>query len=890
MEKKRILIVEDEAVSALALKSNLLDLGYEVAGIVKSGPDAIKTSSELRPDLVLMDITLDGPMDGIEAAEEIRRLFAIPIIYLTAHADAGMVEKAKKTEPFGYLPKPCSMDSLLSAIEVALYKGEADAGRRKAEQALKASEDKFRTLFEKTSEGIFYLSPDGSVVNANDAYARMHGYSIDELLKIPMKEIDHDFEEKSPERMRRILAGEHIIFEVNHVHKDGHVITLEVSTGLFDFGEKKLIVAFHRDITERKQAELALREAEWKFRALFENGPIGVAYHRMIYDVAGKPVDYFFIDANRQYQELTGVDPRGKTVRQAFPGIEKDSFDWIGTFGRVARTGEPIHIEQYLPFNNRWYEIVGYQYRPDHFVAAFLEITKRKQAEEKLDSVTQRLTLATQSAKLGIWDWDIVHNKMVWDERMLELYGLTWDTFPGGIEAWQNGLHPDDRDKVIEECQAALRGEKVWDTDFKVLQPNGTVKQIKANGIVIRNSEGAPIRMLGVNFDITDHRNLENQLRQAQKMESIGTLAGGIAHDFNNILTAIIGYGNIALMQMAKDDPQRLNIEHMLEAGGRAAHLTKDLLLFSRKQISERKPVDLNDIVRKVEKFLVRVIGEDVECRTALSDQAMPVLGDAHQLEQVLMNLATNARDAMSGGGTFIVTTEQVRFNEAFVSVHGFGKPGSYVLATISDTGTGMDAATREHIFEPFFTTKEVGKGTGLGLAVVYGIIKQHEGFINVYSEPGHGTTFKIYLPLISKGEETEKQPEEERPAGGTEAILLAEDDASVRNLTRTLLEDFGYTVILANDGQDAVNKFREHKDRIRLLLFDIIMPKKTGKEAYDEISVIQPDIKILFQSGYAPDMIRQKVLIDDKLPVVFKPVSPMKLLRLVRERLDNGN
>ena len=512
------------------------------------------------------------------------------------------------------------------------------------------------------------------------------------------------------------------------------------------------------------------------------------------------------------------------------------------------------------------------------------EIEEREHVEAALRESEDKFRSIFEQATDGILIADAETKKLIEaNNAMRVMLGYTHDEIVGlSID----DIHPkEDLPGIRESFEKQLRGEITLMPEVPVLRKDGSVFYADINATPV--TLGGMQCLCGIFRDITDKQKLEDQLRQAQKMESIGTLAGGIAHDFNNILTALVGYGHIVLMKMAKDDPQRLNIEHMLEAGERAAQLTKSLLLFSRKQISDRKPVDLNEVIRTVGKFLERVIGEDVECRTALFEGPLPISGDAHQLEQLLMNLATNARDAMSTGGIFTIATEQVRLDEAFITLHGYGKPGIYGLITISDTGKGMDAVTREHIFEPFFTTKEVGKGTGLGLATVYGIIKQHEGFINVYSEPGHGTSFKIYLPLISAGMEEKIKQVEEHPRGGTETILLAENDETVRTMNKAILEDVGYTVIAAVDGQDVVNKFKENKDRIKLLLFDIIMPKKTGKEAYDMIRAIQPDIKILFQSGYAPDLVRQKVLLDGKMPVVFKPVTPKMLLKLVRSVLD---
>lgn len=390
--------------------------------------------------------------------------------------------------------------------------------------------------------------------------------------------------------------------------------------------------------------------------------------------------------------------------------------------------------------------------------------------------------------------------------------------------------------------------------------------------------------------DVTENKRLEAQLLQSQKMESIGQLAGGIAHDFNNVLSVILGYGEMVLGDMAEDDPQRQRVGHMMEAGDKAAHLTRDLLLFSRKQALEKTPVDLNGIIRGLEKFLTRVIGEDIAFDIRLGEGELPVLADANQLQQVLMNLATNARDAMPQGGSFTISTELVPLDEEFTSTHGLGTPGRYALITISDNGRGMDEDTRLRVFEPFFTTKETGKGTGLGLAVAYGIVRQHDGCINLYSEKGIGTTFRIYLPVIEAGLPAAKSlPAGERPVGGTETILLAEDDERVRDLTGKILKDFGYTVIAAVDGGDALNKYQEHMSRIQLLLFDLIMPKKGGKEAYDEIRSIRQDVKVIFLTGYAPDIFRGKASLENGVPVVYKPFSSADLLEKVRSVLDEG-
>jgi two-component system NtrC family sensor kinase len=511
------------------------------------------------------------------------------------------------------------------------------------------------------------------------------------------------------------------------------------------------------------------------------------------------------------------------------------------------------------------------------------DITERKKAEEELRLQSAALHAAANAIvitdKNGTIEWVNPAFTALTGYSAKEVIGST------PREVLKSSVHSH---AFFTQLWDTLLAGEVWRGEITNRHKDGTLYPEGQTITPVKDASGEITHFIAIKRDLTEQRKLEAQLQHAQKMESIGTLAGGIAHDFNNILTTIIGYGTIALLKMAPDDPKRNYIEQMLEASNRAAHLTKDLLLFSRKQAIDKKPLELNLVVTKVEKFLKRVIGEDIEFKTILLNSPLPVLADDYQLEQVLMNLATNARDAMPNGGALTVTTTQVLLNDEFVAAQNFGKPGPYALITVTDTGVGMDETTRLRIFEPFFTTKEVGKGTGLGLAVAYGIIKQHDGCINVYSEPGTGTTFRIYLPLITaERREGDRAQQEEPSVGGTETILLAEDDEHVRSMISSVLTDFGYTIIEAVNGADAVNKFAEQSEKIDLLLIDLIMPKMNGKEALDEIRKIRPGIKAIFSSGYAPETIQQKASLADGIHLIAKPASPTELLKKVRQVLD---
>lgn len=389
--------------------------------------------------------------------------------------------------------------------------------------------------------------------------------------------------------------------------------------------------------------------------------------------------------------------------------------------------------------------------------------------------------------------------------------------------------------------------------------------------------------------ETTERKKLEDQLRQAQKMEAVGLLAGGIAHDFNNILSAIVGYGSLLQTKMHPDDPLREYADQILVSADRAAEVTHSLLAFSKKQQLNPKPISINALIKRLEKLLSRLIGEDIELKTAFASQDIVSMADAGQIEQVLLNLAMNARDAMPHGGHLTLATERVELDDTFLREHGYGAPGLYAVISVSDTGIGIPKEIMDKIFEPFFTTKDPDKGTGLGLAMAYGIIRQHKGYINVYSEPGMGTTFRIYLPVIACAEESiAKSPVEPLPLMGSETILIAEDDAILRKLLSTILLANGYKVILAEDGEAAIRTFSDNRDEIQLVMLDMIMPRISGKEVFDQIRKMRPAIKTLFSSGYTADRIDKESLLQEGVDFIMKPVSPKDLLRVIRRMLDN--
>ena len=522
------------------------------------------------------------------------------------------------------------------------------------------------------------------------------------------------------------------------------------------------------------------------------------------------------------------------------------------------------------------------------------EIMERRLAEQQLRKSQSQLAQAQQIACMGSWEWNLVTDQVTWSDEAQRLYGRNpgdQGTFmEAGIE---QRIHPDDRSRVHQIMADAIRTRQPFGCEHRVILPDGSERVMLGRGEILADEQGEAIKLLGVVQDITETKRAqdalqrsEEQLRQSQKMEAIGQLAGGVAHDFNNLLTVINGYCAMALQKRAEVQPVRKHLEEIQKASERAAALTSQLLAFSRKQVLQPRVLQLNEVVHGLKKMLQRLIGEDIELSTIFDSALRHVKADPGQIEQVIMNLAVNARDAMPRGGKLTISTSNTTVDQVSKFRNRTLEPGEYVMLAISDNGVGMTDEVKAHLFEPFFTTKGLGKGTGLGLATCYGIIAQSQGDIRVYSEPNSGTTFRIYLPCTDAVMGPAATPDSEDLAAGTESVLVVEDDPSVRALTVSILRNCGYEVQESNNAFEALILLKRNP-QFDLVITDVIMPQMSGKDLFDQIKNQLPHIKVLLMSGYTDDALAHHGVIDESLSFLEKPFSPAKLARKVRGVLD---
>ena len=516
------------------------------------------------------------------------------------------------------------------------------------------------------------------------------------------------------------------------------------------------------------------------------------------------------------------------------------------------------------------------------------DITESKRAARALRESEERYRELVENAIDIIYTHDLEGNYTSVNRAGERITGYTRDESIG-LSLVQT-VAPEYLPKAREMIARKLSGEEITAYDLEIITKKGGRVPIEVNTRIIYEN-GNPVGVQGIARDITERKQLEDQLRQSQKLEGIGLQAGGIAHDFNNLLTVINGYGDLSLKRMSPSDPMRTNIEAMRDAGKRAATLTGQLLAFSRKQVLQPRVHNLNAVITDLEKMLRRIIRESIEFRTILDPTLENIKADPGQIEQVIMNLSVNARDAMPNGGTLTIETQNIHLDETYVGQHINVVPGSFVKMTFTDTGEGMDEKIQRRIFEPFFTTKELGKGTGLGLSTVHGIIKQSGGDITVYSEVGQGTTFKIYLPCVNETIQKPKWIGDEGDYSGTETILLVEDEEIVRNLVSQILTSYGYTVLEATGGKEALAIYDTYSDSepVHLLLTDVIMPKMSGRELKDQVRMRHPFIKVMFMSGYTDESITHSGILDLGAAFIEKPFSPAGLARKVREVLESN-
>ena len=650
-------------------------------------------------------------------------------------------------------------------------------------------------------------------------------------------------------------------------------------------------------------------------------------------------------------------------------------------------------------------------------------INERKQAEEELKNVSQRLQLATTSINMGVWDWNIRSNEMLWDDRMFELHGVTRESFQISFDAWTNLLHPGDKGTVIAECQAALNGEKKFDTFFRVCHPDGTVIFIRATGLVIWGTDGTAERMIGINVDITERKlaeiantrfllrqraildnlpmlawlkdtegryemineplavacalsfeecigktdldiwphemakgymaddrevcmsgqkkqveeliytsegekcwhityktpifdeqgqiigtagiaqditsikeaekeriNLENQLNQSQKLESIGRLAGGVAHDFNNLLTPIIGYAELVKYKLPEDSPEARKLDNILQASDKARILTQQLLSFGRKQILDMTVVNLNEVISSFYEILRRTIRENIDIQLSLSNDGYGIRADRNQLLQIIMNLTINGQDSITDKGVITIGTAPVTLDDEYVKQDALVKAGRYLMLAVTDTGSGMDDETLSHVFEPFYTTKSRGEGTGLGLATVYGLVNQHGGYIRAFSELGQGTVFKLYFPIV------DEKPTVAGEAASTHVtlngtgytIMLVEDNEMVRNMVYDLLTGHGFKVLVEENPKQALKISKG--EQIDLLLTDVVMPDMNGPELHQRLLKTHPGLKVIYMSGYTDNVIVQHGVLEIGINFIQKPFAVNDLSNKIEAVLNAPN
>lgn len=757
---------------------------------------------------------------------------------------------------------------------------------KRTQEELQRSRHELEDFFENASIGLHSVGADGTILRVNRAELDLLGYSREEFAGRNIAEFHADAPVVN-DILRRLRAG-----EVLHDYparlrcRDGSIKHVLIdSSAFFENGEFAYSRSFTRDVSTQRQAH----EAMSRLAAIVASSADAIA---------GKSLEGVITSWNAAAERIFGYS-HGEIVGQSIFRLIPEELHHIerGLLERIAlgeavqlaetvrttKDGRHLHLSLSVsPIRDAQDQIVGAS-------SIMRDITERKQAQEQLLQSQERLQLALKAARMGTWRWEVHSNVLSWDEGLEELYEIAPGEEISSYEQFISRVHPEDREFVEKSVDRALGGTGGLDYEFRILLPVGRVRWLADQGRVVRDPAGKPLYMTGVCLDITERKQVEERLRQAQRMESVGQLAGGIAHEANNMMSVVLGCADYVLQRSDLAEPVRQDVEQIWKAAKRTAGVTQQLLAFSRRQVLQPQVLDLNATVRGLEPILTRSLGEISGLRMHLSPTLGRVRADPGQLEQVLINLTLNARDAMPNGGRLTIETMNVVLDPRYVATKPVDtlKPGEYAALIITDTGHGMDRETLGRIFEPFFTTKSVGQGTGLGLSTVYGIVKQSGGFIWAYSEPGLGTTLKLYFPLVAAPEEATEATGATPAARADEVIIVAEDEPMVRSIMARTLRESGYTVLEAADGREALEMLEARGDEISLVIADVVMPGLGGREMAARVAERWPRVPVLFTSGYTGLDVVRRGLLEEGREFIQKPLAPEALIRRVRQMVD---
>ena len=740
------------------------------------------------------------------------------------------------------------------------------------------SEQHHRSLSEASSDPIVVYDMEGKVTYVNPAFSQTFGWSLDEVKGKLIDFVPEENRIETQEALDRMLRGEKVqLFETRRLTKEGRLLDIQLRTSLFldRKGVPAGNIVILRDVTESRRREEALKESEKQYRNLVDNALVGIYKTDLEGNVLYANEALIEMLEFESYEDMKSVG-----VLARYSNLDdRDIFIKI-----IKETGKVNDFEVDLLTKSGGLKnvILTGVLEGDVISGMILDITDRKQAaEERI-----RLATAVEQAAESVIISDRRGTIHYVNPAFARLSGFSSEEIVGkNFRILKSESHDE---TFYREMWQKISSGTAWAGRISNKMKDGSLRQFETTISPIRDKNGVIVNFVSVNRDVTQEVALEAQLFQAQKMEAVGTLAGGIAHDFNNLLQVIQGYTEVLQGEVSRNKPGFEALEKIHRSAKRGAELTRQLLTFSRKVQSERRPLDLNREVEQVKRLLERTIPKMIEIELYLSESPAVVSADPIQVEQAIMNLAVNAKDAMPEGGKIVIETEKVKLDEQFCKTHLGARPGEYVLLSISDTGHGMDREILEHVFEPFYTTKDVGKGTGLGLAMVYGIVKNHEGYILCYSEISTGTTFKIYLPALEQSGQRQK-PDETKDLfkGGDETILLVDDEEYIRDLGVELLTDAGYHVLTATDGEEGLELYRKEQKNIDLIILDLVIPGMGGKKCYEEILRISPKAKILIVSGYSANGPGKAALEAGARGFVGKPFDVSHLLETIREILD---